>query len=530
MRDGRIGTKKPRRRPNKEIVFATTGIGDSDRKINHSDTANTLGVRPTRQAWVATGLASGVLAIGVLAERVLVVFAGVGILGWLLGQQVVAVREFEAADSAVTVSLLSPQERVPVDEEVEVAVRVTTNGPLPTTVTVQPAVPVGAQGVTNTPETVTLEPGSETAVTTFSCSFPTPGAYEFPTPEIEMTAANGMVTQAVARGTTPTVTVTAHTPDPIHVGQGGDQIATAYGAHEAGQGSGGTTPAELRQYVPGDSVDKIDWNATARLGEPYVREFEAETDRQTQLIVDHRSSMTAGPQGATALDYARAVALGLLQQAESVGDPVGCQTVGPSGSTSRFHPRASPDGYAAIRERLQSLTVLDSDNVTSTAGGPRRVHRNVPAQTTRLAVAQRRADRLAQSATPFAERLAPFFAARERYVTETTDKPLFAAVRESQARSTGQTLTLIVTTDTERAALREAVEQAATRGSVLVFLIPQVLFASASLTAIEATYNRYVEFEEYRRELTRLTGVEAFEVGPQDRLDALLASRARSRA
>jgi len=33
----------------------------------------------------------------------------------------------------------------------------------------------------------------------------------------------------------------------------------------------------------------IDWKSTARLGEPYVRETEGETDRHTALLVDHRA-------------------------------------------------------------------------------------------------------------------------------------------------------------------------------------------------------------------------------------------------
>ena len=41
------------------------------------------------------------------------------------------------------------------------------------------------------------------------------------------------------------------------------------------------------------------------------------------------------------------------------------------------------------------------------------------------------------------------------------------------------------------------------------------------------SYESYVDFEEFRRELSRLPRVTAFEVGPSDRLEAVLSERHR---
>ncbi len=43
---------------------------------------------------------------------------------------------------------------------------------------------------------------------------------------------------------------------------------------------------EVRQYVPGDDVRTIDWNVTARTGEPYVKSYIEERELTVMLAVD----------------------------------------------------------------------------------------------------------------------------------------------------------------------------------------------------------------------------------------------------
>src|SRR5215469_2371845 len=50
------------------------------------------------------------------------------------------------------------------------------------------------------------------------------------------------------------------------------------GGYRTGQRGTGTDLAGLRGYVEGDNARHIDWNVTARLGEPHVRVFN--TDRE----------------------------------------------------------------------------------------------------------------------------------------------------------------------------------------------------------------------------------------------------------
>lgn len=51
--------------------------------------------------------------------------------------------------------------------------------------------------------------------------------------------------------------------------------------------------AEAREYVVGDDVRRIDWNVTARLGTPWVKEYVEERDLTVMCAVDRSASMLA---------------------------------------------------------------------------------------------------------------------------------------------------------------------------------------------------------------------------------------------
>jgi uncharacterized protein (DUF58 family) len=51
---------------------------------------------------------------------------------------------------------------------------------------------------------------------------------------------------------------------------------------------------DLRSYVPEDDVRHIDWNVTARLDEPYVREYTEDRELTAWLVLDRSASMRFG--------------------------------------------------------------------------------------------------------------------------------------------------------------------------------------------------------------------------------------------
>jgi uncharacterized protein (DUF58 family) len=54
---------------------------------------------------------------------------------------------------------------------------------------------------------------------------------------------------------------------------------------------------EVRPYQPGDDVRRIDWNVTARTGEPFVKVFREERQAIVLLVVDVSGSTRAGTGG-----------------------------------------------------------------------------------------------------------------------------------------------------------------------------------------------------------------------------------------
>ncbi len=66
----------------------------------------------------------------------------------------------------------------------------------------------------------------------------------------------------------------------------GDHRALFYGS--------GSDFADLREYQPQDDVRYIDWNVTARLDVPYVRQYIDDRELTAWLLLDRSSSMRFG--------------------------------------------------------------------------------------------------------------------------------------------------------------------------------------------------------------------------------------------
>jgi len=113
----------------------------------------------------------------------------------------------------------------------------------------------------------------------------------------------------------------------------------------------GTELAQVREYQAGDDVRLIDWNVTARTGEPHVRAHVAERILTTWLVLDHSPSMTFGTADRRKADVAEGVALAVGHIATRRGNNLGLATFGDS------RPRTVPpaQGRAGMLALLRSL-------------------------------------------------------------------------------------------------------------------------------------------------------------------------------
>src|SRR5438067_11189372 len=80
---------------------------------------------------------------------------------------------------------------------------------------------------------------------------------------------------------------------------------------------------EVRPYTPGDDVRTIDWNVTARTGEPHVKRFVEERELTVMLLVDVSASQDFGSGRRSKLEAAVELSALLALSAVENGDKVG---------------------------------------------------------------------------------------------------------------------------------------------------------------------------------------------------------------
>jgi uncharacterized protein (DUF58 family) len=101
-------------------------------------------------------------------------------------------------------------------------------------------------------------------------------------------------------------------------------VATQMGGSQRSVFRGaGLTFEEVRPYEPGDDVRAIDWNVTARMGQPFVKRYVEERELPWMVMLDVSRSMAFGPAGQrkrdTAVELAALAAAIALFHADRVG-------------------------------------------------------------------------------------------------------------------------------------------------------------------------------------------------------------------
>jgi uncharacterized protein (DUF58 family) len=117
---------------------------------------------------------------------------------------------------------------------------------------------------------------------------------------------------------------------------------------------------QVRVYEPGDDVRRIEWNVTARTGEPHVRVELAERVLVTWLVLDSSASMAFGTGERRKADVAEGVAVAVGYAATKRGNRLGTISFGQS-------PTVEPprQGRRALLDTLQLLRTLPAGGTGS---------------------------------------------------------------------------------------------------------------------------------------------------------------------
>ncbi len=80
---------------------------------------------------------------------------------------------------------------------------------------------------------------------------------------------------------------------------------------------------EVREYQHGDDIRTIDWNVTARMGDPYVKRYREERELTVMLVVDASSSSLFGTaqkmKGELAVELSALLAFSAIKNNDRVG-------------------------------------------------------------------------------------------------------------------------------------------------------------------------------------------------------------------
>ncbi|MDZ7682139.1 MAG: DUF58 domain-containing protein [Fodinibius sp.] len=81
--------------------------------------------------------------------------------------------------------------------------------------------------------------------------------------------------------------------------------------------------SEVREYTYGDDIRQIDWNVTARTGDPFIKQFEEEREQTLMLCVDISQSGAFGSKNQSKMELSIEICAVLAFSAIKNGDKVG---------------------------------------------------------------------------------------------------------------------------------------------------------------------------------------------------------------
>lgn len=142
-----------------------------------------------------------------------------------------------------------------------------------------------------------------------------------------------------------------------------NNVAGAFGGNRRSKSFGSSCEfADYRDYVPGDDVTKIDWNAYARFDRLYQKLFYDERQMHTRIYLDISRSMAHGVDEEKAEQAIRlAAAFAYLSVAEM--DKVSIYTIRGSELTEIVSGMVGKDSYLSCINKLNEIEFSDDARI-----------------------------------------------------------------------------------------------------------------------------------------------------------------------
>lgn len=134
----------------------------------------------------------------------------------------------------------------------------------------------------------------------------------------------------------------------------------------------GSEPGETRSYEPGDDVRRIDWNVTARMQTPHIRETIADRELEAWLVIDRSPGLDFGTADCEKRDLVLAAAAGVGLLTARGGNRVGALMVR-GGEVTTVPPRRGRTHLLGILDRTIASPREDGVGATDLAAAFKRV-------------------------------------------------------------------------------------------------------------------------------------------------------------
>ncbi len=128
---------------------------------------------------------------------------------------------------------------------------------------------------------------------------------------------------------------------------------------------------EVRPYVPGDDVRSIDWNVTARMGEPFIKRYVEERQLTIMIMADVSASQDFGSTGRSKREAAAELCALLAFSAIKNDDKVGL-TLFHSEIEQYIPPRKGQKHALRVIREVLAHGLSDAENTDSKVSGWRR--------------------------------------------------------------------------------------------------------------------------------------------------------------